>query len=175
MPDGPVGTREWRVERAIHWRYCTGLSNKEIGEKLGVSPEQVSRYLHEPPGDEVREQIKEQEITTRRVAYEELMWQLQESGARARTATAPNPVWPDDGDVDVAHITDGDGQVVDLKPIPDGYEMGPDEKQRYYGRMESREIIELLADITGAAEPDQYEVGGADGAPLVVIDDGDDE
>lgn len=175
MPDGPIRTREWRVNQAIHLYYSKGRSQSEIGDELGVSQQAVSQYIHEKPGEETREQLTDQAVETRRIAWEDLTTQLREAGRRTDNPRTPVEVWTDEnGEVEVAEIRDDTGQVIDRKPVPRGYEMGPDTQEEFYGRNEKREVLELLAEITGASAPEQLEITGPDGSPLVVMNRDDD-
>lgn len=165
MPDGPIGTRESRVRKALYWHWTKDLTQEEIGEKLGVSRQKVNEYIREAPtSDAVREQLDTLEAETRYVAVQKLRDQLKEAGSRAESAEKPVEVWRDEnGRLCVKDKVDEEsGEVVDRYPVPIDIEMGADEKARFYGRSEVREIIDLLTDITGAkaAERHQHEHSG---------------
>lgn len=164
MSDGdrePVGTKQWRVTCAIHDHFLTDKDWSEIAEPLGVSERTARSYVHEPPGEEVREILSDQAATVRIASVEELKEQLREAGERKRTAEKPIEVWEEDGYLHVADQRDPEtGELVDRYPIPADYELGADEEIRYYARTEIREIIELLTDITGASEPDTIRLEG---------------
>ena len=175
MPDHPVGTKQYRVTKAIHWHYCTELSHEEMADRLGVREETVSRYINEPPSEAVEQQLEEQQREVRLVAYEELKHQLRAAGDLSRTAEKPVKVWQDDdGHLQVRDIHDEDtGDLISKKPVPVDVEMGPDETARYFRREEVREILDRLVDLVGAAEPERHEITGEDGGPLEVIIGGD--
>jgi len=159
MPDRPVGTKSYRVTKAIHWHYVTEKTHEEIADELGVSAETVKDYLDEPPSEEVESQLADQQREVRLVAYEELKYQLQAAGEASRTAETPVKVWQDeDGNVRVNDIHDDEGELVSKKPVPVDIEMGPDDTARYFRREEVREILDRLVDLVGAAEPEQHKV-----------------
>lgn len=159
MPDSPVGTKQYRITKAIHWHYATEKTHADIADELGVSERKVQEYIQSPPADEVEAQLARQQRDVRLVAFEELRHQLQTAGQASRTAETPVEIWQDeDGHVQVRDIEDDDGNITSRKPVPVDIEMGPDETTRYYRRAEAREIIQMLVDLVGAAEPDQYEL-----------------
>lgn len=153
MPDGAIGSREWRVDQAIHLYYSKGWSQADIGDKLGVTQQAVSEYIHDTKGDDVREQIANRQAKTRKIAWETLSEQLREAAHRAEGAEAPNEVWTDEnGEVQTVEMRDGRGNLLDREAVPQSHEMGPDTQERFYGRNEQREILELMAEVTGVME-----------------------
>jgi len=163
MPKRAKGTRKWRINRAVHLWMTTNMTQTEIGDELGVSRETVNRYIHDPPADEVRETLTEQARQVRLSAFQELQRQLREAGERSRSAEKPVKVWTDDdGDLTVKDKRDPEtGEKLGVFPLPDDMEMGADEQARYYSRGEIRDILEMLIDLVGAAEPDEVELSGA--------------
>lgn len=172
MPDGPIGSRETRVRKALHWYWTRDLTQAEIGERLGVSREKVSEYINEAPQSEaVQEQLENLEVQVRYVAAEELREQLKQAGERARSPETPVKIWQDDdGELVVQDERDDHGEITGRYPVPQGFEMGPDEQERFYGRNEVREILDLLTDIVGAkaAERHKHEHSGPGGEPIEV-------
>lgn len=161
MADHPVGSKQYRVTKAIHWHFCTEKTNAEIADELGVNERTVREYINEPPAEEVQEQLSQQETQTRLVAFEELKHQLQAAGERARSAEKPVKIWQDeDGDLCIRDVEDDDGELVKRVPVNVDIEMGIDQTQRFYGRQEAREILQMMIDLVGAAEPEQLEVSG---------------
>lgn len=172
MPNGPIGTRKMRVQKALYWYWTRDLTQAEIGEKLGVSRQKVNEYISEAPtSGAIAEQMDSLESEVRYVAAEELRQQLKEAGERARSAETPVKIWQDeDGDLVVQDEENDDGDVVGRYAVPQGFEMGADETQRYYGRTEVREILDLLTDIVGAKAADRHEVemSGEGGGPIEI-------
>lgn len=156
----PVGTKTYRVRTAIHRHFLTDDTDEEIAEDLGVSTRTIQKYVHSPPAEEARELLQDQAVTTRIAAWEELKRQLREAGERSRTAEKPIKIWPDDGEVRFTDVRNEAGEILERIPIPEGFEMGADEEARFYGRHEAREIIELMADLTGAGEPETIRLEG---------------
>lgn len=171
MPDGPIGTRESRVRKALHWYWTRDMTQEEIGEKLGVSRQKVSEYICQAPQSEaVQEQLDRLETEVRYIAVEELRRQLKQAGERARTAEKPIKIWQDeDGGLIVQDEHDEHGNLTGRYPVPAGFEMGPDEEKRFYGRNEVREILDLLMDIVGAKAAEQHEITGDGGGPVEVV------
>lgn len=160
-PKRAVGTKQHRVNRAIHLHFTTELTDAEIGEKLGVTERTVKNYVAEPPADEVRETLRNQATQVRMAAFAELKRQLRAAGQRSRGAETPVKVWEgDDGALNVKDIEDDEGTVVKRVPLPADLVMGPDEEARFYARREAREVLEMLVDLVGAAEPEQIELSG---------------
>lgn len=160
MPDGPIGSREMRVQKALYWYWTRDLSQAEIGEKLGVSERKVREYVNEAPQSQaVQEQLADLEAQVRYVAAEELREQLQAAGERARSAETPVKIWQDEnGELVVQDKRNDDGEIEGRYPVPQGFEMGPDEQARFYGRSEVRDILDLLTDIVGAKAAERHEV-----------------
>lgn len=176
MPDGPIHSRAWRVDRSIHLYYVKGWSQSEIGEEIGVSQQKVSEYIHEDPGEEVREQIADRQARTREIAWETLTEHLRAAGRRADTAVAPNEVWTDDeGNVQTVEITDGQGNLLERNAVPQSHEMGPDTQERFYGRNEQREALELMAEITGVLEDNKDDAAEAVESLAQVLSAGSDD
>lgn len=167
-----VGTRKHRVRKALYYYWTRDLTKEEIGDRLGVSTTTVDTYLHESPQSEaVREQLDNLETKVRYVAVEQLREQLKAAGSRAESAEKPVKIWEDDdGNLIVRDKKDDAGNTVDKFPVPAGMEMAPDQEQRFYGRSEAREILDLLTDIVGgkAAERHKHEVTGEGGGPIQV-------
>lgn len=161
-PDGPVGTPQIRRAKAIHWHWTTEYTYEEIAAALGVQPRTVKHYLNSRPNEEVKEMMDGIESDVRMVAVRELQEQLRTAGHRSRTADTPVEVWTDDdGQLVVVDDVDNEsGQVVSRHPVPRDFTLGADHQERYYARDEVREILEQLADLTGAAEPEQVEHSG---------------
>lgn len=159
-PDAPVGSKQHRVTKAIHWHFTTDMSHAEIAKRLGVTEGTVRHYVREPPAEEVRDQLQQQALKTRLVAFEELKRQLQEAGQRSRTAETPIKIWPEDGEVHVTDVRDDRGNLLERIPIPEGFELGPDQEERFYGRNEAREILEMMVDLVGAGEPETIRLEG---------------
>jgi len=174
MPDGPIGSRETRIRKALHWYWTRDLTQAEIGEKLGVSGRKVREYLHEAPqSDAVKEQLDTLEAEVRFTAAEELRQQLKAAGEQARSAEHPVKIYQtDDGDLVIQEQRDDAGHVVDRFAVPVDLEMGPDETARYYRREEVREILDLLTDIVGAKAAERHELehsGGVEATHDVTI------
>ena len=154
-------TKRWRVTQAIHLYFTTDMTQEEIGDELGVARETVSRYIHEPPAEEVQEQLQNQARQVRMAAFEELRRHMREAGHRSRTAEKPVKVWTDeDGELQVETIRDDEGNIVKRIPVPADIVMRPDEQTRFYARDEIREALEMLIDLVGAAEPERVEITG---------------
>lgn len=170
-PDSPVGTPETRRTIALHWHWTTEYTNKEIASALGVREETVEKYLRSTPAEEVREQLADVQSEVRYVAVQELKHQLKAAGHRSRTAETPVKVWRNgDGDLVVQDQRDDAGKLTGRYPIPVDYEIGADEKVRYYAREEVRDILDLLTDIVGAKSPEEHKLEhtGAGGGPLQI-------
>lgn len=161
-PSSPVGSKQYRVVKAIHWHFCTEKTQSDIADELGVSVQKVSEYVNSPPGQETQEALEHQEVQTRLVAFQELKHQLQVAGEASRTAEKPVKVWQDgDGHLQVRDIHDEEtGELISKEPVPYDLEMGPDETARYFRREEVREILDRMVTLTGAAEPEQHEHSG---------------
>lgn len=157
-PDAPVGTPATRRTVAIHWEWTTEYSRERMATALGVTPQTIRKYLDEGPNEEVREQMAGVEQEVRLVAVRELREQLKAAGHRSRTAEAPAKVWQEDGDIKVYNQTDDMGETVKRIPVPEGYDLMPDEEARYYARSEVRDILDQLTDLVGAGEPETVEV-----------------
>lgn len=155
-------TREWRKTKAIHLDWTTNKSREEIADRLDVHPDTVTRYLNEQLEDEVVDKVwRQRKKEIKLTAVEELRHQLKQAGQRSKSAEKPVKVWEDEnGDMVVREESDDSGEVVDRYAVPEDIELAPDEKARYFGRQEVREILELLCDITGVSEPDELEVKG---------------
>ena len=159
-PDAPVATPGIRRTMAIHWHWTTEYTNEQIADALGVTPQTIRAYLKAGPNEEVKEQVANLEAEVRTTAVMELKQQLKAAGHRSRTADKPVEIWQnDDGDLFVQEKRDEDsGELIDRYPIPDGYDLLPDEQARFYAREEVRNILEQLTDLVGAAEPNEHEV-----------------
>lgn len=177
-PDSPVGTKQLRRAVAIHWNWTTEYSTKEIAQALGVRPQTIREYLSEGPSDEVRQMMDVAESEVRMIAVQELRHQLKAAGHRSRTAETPTEIWQDsNGDVRVKDVTDDDGELVKKVPVPQDIDLLPNEEARYYARAEVRDILDQLTNLLGVGEPEQVEVSGEGGGPIVIhteADDGDD-
>lgn len=172
MPDNPIGSKKTRIRKALYWYWARDMTQEEIGEKLGVGKSKVNEYIHaSPQSDAVKEQLDNLETQVRFVAVEQLREQLKQAGSRAQSAERPVKIWEDDnGDLRVKDKHNDRGEVVDKFAVPANIEMGVDSEQRFYGRQEAREIIDLLTDIVGgkAAERHKHEVTGENGGPIEV-------
>jgi len=157
-PSRPVGSKQYRVTKAIHWHFTTEKTKEEIGGELGVSRQKVHEYITSPPAGEVEQALAHQETQTRLVAFEELKSQLRRAGSKSKTAETPVKVWPEDGEVKVTDVTNDDGDVLEKVPIPEGFEMGADDTARYFRREEVREILELMMELTGAKADEDADV-----------------
>ena len=167
----PVGTRAHRVTTAIHLHYTTALTQEEIADRLGVGERRIREYLNSEPAEEVSRMLAEQQAKVRIAAYEEYRQQLRKLGPRSRSVEEPCKVWTNEnGEVETYEVTDDDGNRIDLKPIPQGIEMGPDEKARYYARSEMREIMRDMRTLVGADAPAtfRHEHAGEGGGPVEV-------
>lgn len=161
-PDAPVGTPAFRRTVAIHWEWTTQYSCEEIAKALGVTERTIRGYISDGPTDEVRDKMDGVESEVRMIAVAELKEQLKAAGHRSRTAEKPVKVWPEDGDIQVSDIRPSeDAPVVERIPIPDDYDLMPNEEVRYYARDEVRDILEQLTDLVGAGEPKQIEHSGS--------------
>lgn len=159
MTNGPIGTRDQRVTRAIHLKYTTDLSTDEIGEKLGVSGSKVRKYLNEPPAQEVEEFLSEKQAEVREMAVAEYTKQLREADKAAREAEEPTEVWRDeDGEVQTVEVRDGHGNLLERNAVPQSYEMDADTTEQYFRREEKREILESMRLLVGADAPDKSEI-----------------
>jgi hypothetical protein len=122
----------------------------------------VDRYIREGPTDAVQKQMADVESEVRLIAVGELKQQLKAAGSRSKTVEKPVKIWQDDsGNVRIREKRDDIGEVVERAPVNIDVEMMPDEEARYYARAEVREILDQLADLVGAKEPDQLEVEGS--------------
>jgi hypothetical protein len=158
----PVGTKTYRVTKAIHWHFTTEKTWEEISEKLGVSKSVAKGYVNEPPADEVRAMMENQATQVRVAALEELKRQLRECGAREESAEKPVKIWRSkSGDVHVRDVRDDQGGLVERIPLPQDFEMGDDEEAKFYARSEAREIMDMMIDLTGAAEPEEVKLSGS--------------
>lgn len=158
----PKGSKKWRVRRAIHLAHTSKLGHEEIGEKLGVSGRTVRKYLKEEPAQEVQEKLVEQQAEARVIAYEELKRQLREAGERSRSAEKPVKIYKnDEGELEVRDVYNDDGDLVTKKPVPQDIEILSDDKARYFGRQEVREILDRIADLLGIKEAQEVELTGA--------------
>ena len=161
MPDGPIGSREVRVQKALYWHWTKDMTQEEIGDKLGVSARKVREYISEAPtSPAVQDAVESLEIEVRYIAAEKLKAQLKAAGQRAASAEKPVKVWRDEsGDLYVKDKRDPEtDELTGRYPIPAGFEMGADEQGRFYGRSEVREILDLLTDIVGAKAADRQEI-----------------
>ena len=186
MPDGPIGTKKNRVQKALYWYWTQDYSQQEIADKLGVSQRAVSNYVREAPtSDAIQKRLDDLETQVRYAAIEDLRSQLKEA-SRRETAEKPVKIWQDeDGNLCVNDKRDDSGQVIDRYPVPQDFELGADEQARFYARSEKREILDLLTDIVGAkaAERQKIEHSGDGGGPIemtinyeeVTADDVDDD
>lgn len=160
-----------REAKAIHLWFTTDMSQSEIGDELGVTQGRISQIVNSEPSQEVQEFVDKQAAQVRVMALQELQRQLQEAGDRSRSAEKPVEVWEEDGYLHVAEDRDPEtGELVDKYPIPAGYELAADHDTRYYRREEIREILDQMAELVGAKEPQEVEVSGSG----IVIDMGDD-
>lgn len=160
MPDGPIGTRKMRVQKALYWYWTRDLTQEEIGEKLGVSARKVREYISEAPtSPAIQERVDDLEVQVRYAAAEKLRDQLKTAGVRAETAEKPVKVWTDSsGQLNVKDEHNDVGELTGRYIIPDTFELGPDEQARFYGRSEVREILDLLTDIVGAKAAERQEI-----------------
>lgn len=159
-PKRAKGSKQWRVNRAIHLWFTTDMTQAEIGDELGVSQQTVNEYIHSPPAEEVKETLETQATQVRLMAFEELRRHLREAGARSRTAKKPVKVYEnDDGELEVQDIELESGQVKKI-PVVQDLELLPDQEARYYARQEIRDALEMLIDLVGAGEPDELELSG---------------
>lgn len=160
MPNGPIGTKKNRIQKALYWYWTKDLTQEEIGEKLGVSQQKVAEYVRESPQSEaIQERLEDLETQVRYAAVEQLREQLKSAGARAESAEKPVKVWEDNhGNLCVKDKSNDDGEIVDRYAVPFDIEMGADEKARFYGRSEVREIIDLLTDIVGAKAAERHKL-----------------
>ena len=162
MADGPIGTRESRVKKALYWHWTKDWDQEEIADKLGVSQPKVSEYISEAPtSPAVQNALDTLESEVRFIAAQKLRDQLIEAGERAASAEKPVKVWPDPvtGELKVKDKRDPEtGELTGRYPIPADFEMGIDQQGRFYGRSEVREILDLLTDIVGAKAADRQEI-----------------
>lgn len=176
-PDSPVGSPDVRRTIAIHWEWTSEHTREEMATALGVQKSTIDRYVRDGPTNGVKEQLADVETEVRLIAVQELRQQLKEAGHHSKTAESPSEVWQDEnGDVRVRTVTDDEGEVVEKVPVPDNIELLPDQEARYYARAEVRDIIDQLTDLLGVGEPEQVEVTGEGGGPIVIhteADDGD--
>jgi predicted transcriptional regulator len=180
MTDRPVGTRDWRITRAINLTHTTERTQEEIADELGVSRTKVKEYLNTDPAEDVEEFLAEQQAEVRKIATGEYKRSLKEVGEQARTAEEPVKVWTDEDDelrvrpIEKQVGTDGFGEpifeTVDLEAVPHDVEMGPDTIERYHRREEMREIMRDMRQMVGADAPEEskHEITGEDGGPIEV-------
>lgn len=161
-----------RESKAIHLWFTTEMTQEEIADEIGVTRETISKYVNSEPSDEVREIIDQQAAQVRIAALQELRRQLREAGDRSRSAEKPVKVWADEnGDLLVKDkVNPETGELTGKYPVPADMEMGPDHTERYYRREEIRDILDQMAELVGAKEPQEVEVSGSG----IVIDMGDD-
>lgn len=159
-PKRAKGSKQWRVNRAIHMWFTTDKTQAEIGDELGVARETVNEYVNSPPAEEVQETLETQATQVRLMAFEELRRHLREAGERSRTAKKPVKVYEnDDGELEVQDLELESGQVKKF-PVVQDIELLPDQETRFYARKEIREALEMLIDLVGAGEPDRVELSG---------------
>lgn len=172
MPNGPIGSRKMRVQKALYWYWTKDFTQEEIGDKLGVSARKVREYISEAPtSPAVQEAVDDLEIQVRYAAAEKLREQLKEAGVRAESAEKPVKVWTDNnGELNVKDERNDAGELTGRYVVPETFELGPDEQARFYGRSEIREILDLLTDIVGAkaAERHKHEHTGEGGGPVEI-------
>lgn len=169
-PNAPVGTPATRRSIAIHWEWTTEYSREEISDALGVQKSTIDRYIREGPTDDVQEQMDGVEAEIRLVAVKELKEQLKAAGSRSKTAEKPVEIYENDhGEVEVNDVEVDSGEVKKIPKVQD-IQLLPDEQARYYARAEVREIIEQLADLVGAGEPDEVDVTHTGSLDLSVED-----
>lgn len=142
------GDRDNRASRALYLAYVEGKTQQEIADSLGVTQPAVSKYINEPPGDELKEELEKQALDIRRISEIILRGQLQAAQERAIGAETLSEDWGD-GDIRTARITDEDGKLIERKPIPEGFEMDDDHDARADARSEVRDILEGLQAVTG--------------------------
>jgi len=160
----PLGTRKARVRKALWWYWTQDMTTEEIGEKLGVTRDTVSRYVHQAPeSDAVREQLDNLEVEIRYIAVRELRKQLREVGSKSREAEKPCEVWQDEnGDLRIREVRNEHGELLAHEAVNVDVELMPDEEARYYAREEVREILDMLMDIAGAREAQEVSVSFED-------------
>lgn len=138
--------------------YCRDMSIAEIAEELDLTERTIKEYLYSEPSQEVQEMVEWRSKQVRVMALEELRQQLKVAGEKSRSAEKPVKVWPEDGDIKITDIQDDAGNTVDRIPIPDDFDLLPDETARFFRREEVREIIEQMTELVGAKEPEQHEL-----------------
>lgn len=159
-PKRAKGSKQWRVNRAIHMWFTTDMTQAEIGDELGVSRETVNEYINSPPAEEVQQTLQSQATQVRLMAFEELRRHLREAGARSRTAEKPVKVYENDaGELEVKDI-ELEGGMTKKVPVVQDIQLLPDEEARFYARKEIREALDMLIDLVGAGEPEQVELSG---------------
>lgn len=160
MQGSPVGSKEVRIAKAVHWDYTTKMTRQEIAEKLGVEKSTVDYYISQGSQDsDVQRMMDNEAKRVRLTAVRELKRQLIEASSRSQTAEKPVKVWQDsDGNMRVRSVRTDNGELVDREPVPADVEMLPDEQARYMSRKEARDILDQLADFTGAKEPKEISV-----------------
>ena len=164
----PQGSQLYRARKAIEMKWTRDMTHQEIADELGVRPTTVSQYLNDPP-DELKEPAAEfrQEIIHGTVEY--LRQQLATARERAENAETPSKVFAtdDNGDL-VTQEIELEGGMTKTVPVVEDMEMAPNHEVRSYARQEAREIIQMLWNLSGAEEPEQFEPSGPDGGPLNV-------
>jgi len=153
------GSKVYRARKAIEWYWTEGLTQEEIGDRLGVNRSTVTRYIQDPPEElkDAAESFK-QSITTSTVDL--LREQLAEATERARTAERPDKVFATDanGDLVTEEVVVDEMGNTETVPVVEDMELAPNHKVRAAARMEARQIIEMLWDLTSAQEPDEQKV-----------------
>jgi len=157
-PDAPVGTPQTRRTVAIYWNWSSEYTQEEIAAALGVTEPTVRRYVREGPTDQVKEQMDDKESEVRVAAVAELKQQLQAAGHRAKTAQKPVKIYENEhGEVEVIEFELESGETKKIPKVQD-IQLLPDQQARFYARDESRDILEQLINLVGAAEANEHDV-----------------
>lgn len=161
IPEMPIGTKKSRRYKAIHWDLATDMSRAEMATRMGVSERTVYNYLNSEEALEVDEVIEQKRQEWLLAGAQELEFQLKQAGSRSRDPEKPVKVWREDGELHVKDkVHPETGEITGKYPVPEDMEMGPDEKARYFGRKEFREILQMMAEMFGFGSPEEIRLSG---------------
>lgn len=154
--------RAKRAAQAVYLTYAKGYTQDQIARELGVSQTSVSKYLNSEPHDKIKKRMQRQVIDVRMLTMFELERQYQAATEREETATQVTPDWDDEDDITFVTIRDGEGQIKDRFPLPDGFSAEVDHEAQADARKEIRDIIDAMQKVTGTPDT-TIEVTSGDG------------
>ena len=162
------GSQLYRARKAMELKWTRDMTHEEIADELGVTRQTVSGYLNDPP-EELKEPAQHFKQELIHGTVELLREQLATARERAENAEKIDPVFETDENgelkTETIEFEDGSQKVI---PLVDDKEFAPHHEVRSYARKEARQIIQMLWNLSGAEEPEQFEHSGPDGGPLNV-------